>query len=241
MLKTEPLFGPDASRSSSPPPPVGRPQGDLPRRRRRRPALALPPRSPCGRRGRCGGARRNRAAGSRGRGRVGRRRDPSRAAHGRGRPGCRLRGRGRAAALVARRGRRLCSRHDVDVTEPPPVPALPAKPADRRYWDAAHHAAELARAHQAVLVDATGVVLTAPRRASGSSRMAYFVTPPCAARHPGVSRAFVLDGAERAGLAPADRRRSRGSGSRAPMRRSSPTHSAVPPPCVGEQERCSRR
>ncbi len=83
---------------------------------------------------------------------------------------------------------------------PPPLPAQPAKPDDRRYWDAAHHEAELAKAHQAVLVDTDGTVIDGSTSCVWIVERGVLITPPAPPAIPSVSRAFVLASAERAGL-----------------------------------------
>jgi branched-subunit amino acid aminotransferase/4-amino-4-deoxychorismate lyase len=88
----------------------------------------------------------------------------------------------------------------VDVTTPPPLPAPPAKPDDRRYWDAAHHDAELTKAHQAVLVDSAGMVVDGSTSCVWIVESGVLITPPAPPAIPSVSRAFVLAQAERDGL-----------------------------------------
>ncbi len=88
----------------------------------------------------------------------------------------------------------------VDVTGPPPLPHPVAKPADRRYWDAAHHKAERGKAHQAVLVDADGNVMDGSTACVWVVEDGELVTPPAPPAIPSVSRAFVAAQALAAGL-----------------------------------------
>jgi anthranilate/para-aminobenzoate synthase component I/branched-subunit amino acid aminotransferase/4-amino-4-deoxychorismate lyase len=88
----------------------------------------------------------------------------------------------------------------VDVADAPPLPADPAKPADRAWWDAAHHAAERGGAHQAALVDPAGLVVDGSTACVWIVEGGTLVTPPAPPAIPSVSRAFVLANAERAGL-----------------------------------------
>jgi branched-subunit amino acid aminotransferase/4-amino-4-deoxychorismate lyase len=88
----------------------------------------------------------------------------------------------------------------VDIDEPPPIPLDPAKPADRSYWDAAHHAAELTKAHQAVLVSPDGLVVDGSTACVWIAESGVLVTPAAPPAIPSVSRAFLIDHAERNGL-----------------------------------------
>ena len=88
----------------------------------------------------------------------------------------------------------------VDTAEAPPLPPGPAKPATRRWWDAAHHTAELARAHQALLVDPAGLVIDGSTSALWIAEKGVLVTPPAPPAIPSVSVAFVLEHAAEAGI-----------------------------------------
>lgn len=88
----------------------------------------------------------------------------------------------------------------VDVAEAPPIPARPAKPADRSWWDAAHRRAAGLGAHQAVLVAADGVVIDGSTAAIWIAEPGALVTPPSPPAIPSVAVAFVRAQAVRAGL-----------------------------------------
>ncbi len=115
----------------------------------------------------------------------------------------------------------------------------PAKPDDRRYWDAAHHDAELAKAHQAVFVDSDGMVI------DGSTSCVWIASAVCSSRlrRRPPSPAFRARSSSRGrtrGPRHPHRADSPGNDSKVPTRRSSPTRSAEPLPCVAEQVSCSR-
>jgi len=88
----------------------------------------------------------------------------------------------------------------VDVADAPPIPARPAKPADRSWWDAAHKLATSLGAHQAVLVAADGTVIDGSTAAIWIAEHGVLVTPPSPPAIPSVSVAFVRAQATRAGL-----------------------------------------
>ena len=88
----------------------------------------------------------------------------------------------------------------VDLAEPPPLPAPPAKPADRSWWDAAHRSARAAGAHQAALVDADGDIVDGSTSAIWIAEGGALITPCSALGIPSVSVAFVRARARRAGL-----------------------------------------
>lgn len=88
----------------------------------------------------------------------------------------------------------------VDVEQPPPIPGRPAKPADRAYWDATHHAAEATKAHQAVLVGPHGAVIDGSTSCVWIVERGVLLTPPAPPAIPSVSCAFVLAHADRLGV-----------------------------------------
>ncbi len=75
-----------------------------------------------------------------------------------------------------------------------------AKPADRSWWDAAHAAATLSGAHQAILVNADGFVLDGSTAAVWIAENGALFTVPAPPAIASVSRAFVLDAARAAGV-----------------------------------------
>lgn len=88
----------------------------------------------------------------------------------------------------------------VEVAAPPPLPPAAAKPADRSWWDDAMREAKAAGGHQAVLLDAEGLVLdggTATLWAVIDGTLVTPLSPPAIA---GVARRFVLDRASALGL-----------------------------------------
>lgn len=74
----------------------------------------------------------------------------------------------------------------------PPLPPGPAKPADRAWWDEAHHRAESLGAHQAALVSEDGEVLDGSTASVWVVSRGVLATPPAPPAMPGVGRAFVL-------------------------------------------------
>lgn len=88
----------------------------------------------------------------------------------------------------------------VDVEEPPHLPSGPAKPADRTYWDAAHHIADATGGHQAVIVGPDGMVIDGSTATLWIAENGVLVTPHAPPAIPGVGRAFVLESAHGAGL-----------------------------------------
>lgn len=88
----------------------------------------------------------------------------------------------------------------VDIAEPPPVPELPAKPADRSWWDHAHKRAAALGAHQAILVAADGLIADGSTSAVWIAEGGVLATPPAPPAVPSVSVAFVLEQAWRTGL-----------------------------------------
>jgi branched-subunit amino acid aminotransferase/4-amino-4-deoxychorismate lyase len=75
-----------------------------------------------------------------------------------------------------------------------------AKPADRSWWDEAHHRAQAAGGHQAILVDADGLVLDGSTAAVWIAEGGVLFTPPSPPAISSVSRAFVHDAAAKAGI-----------------------------------------
>jgi branched-subunit amino acid aminotransferase/4-amino-4-deoxychorismate lyase len=88
----------------------------------------------------------------------------------------------------------------VDVAELPPLPAPPAKPADRSWWDAAHKRAEALGAHQALLVASDDTIVDGSTAAVWIAEGGELVTPPWPPAIPSVSVAFVRSRALAAGL-----------------------------------------
>jgi anthranilate/para-aminobenzoate synthase component I/branched-subunit amino acid aminotransferase/4-amino-4-deoxychorismate lyase len=88
----------------------------------------------------------------------------------------------------------------VDVADAPPLPPDAAKPANRSWWDAAHHAAEASGAQQAVLVASDGSIVDGSTSCVWIVEGDTLVTPPAPPAIPSVSHAFVLANAQRAGL-----------------------------------------
>jgi branched-subunit amino acid aminotransferase/4-amino-4-deoxychorismate lyase len=88
----------------------------------------------------------------------------------------------------------------IDIADQPPIPARPAKPADRAWWDAAHRRAEALRAHQAVMVAPDGTVVDGSTSAIWIAESGVLLTPPAPPAIPSVSVAFVRAQAARAGL-----------------------------------------
>lgn len=94
----------------------------------------------------------------------------------------------------------------IEIAELPTLPAHAAKPASRRFWDRAHHAAEVRGAHQALLHTPDGVLV------DGSTATVWLVTeagelvtPPAAPAIAGVCRELVFDIAEELGISAAER------------------------------------
>ena len=82
----------------------------------------------------------------------------------------------------------------------PPVPARPAKPADRSWWDDAHRRARAVGAHQAVLVAPDGSVIDGSTAAVWVAEGGVLVTPPAPPAIPSVSVAYVKSREVAAGL-----------------------------------------
>ncbi len=88
----------------------------------------------------------------------------------------------------------------VDVAGARPLPAGPAKPANRSWWDEAHRRARQLKAHQAVIVGPDGGLIDGSTATLWIAEDGALFTPPSPPAIPGVGRAFVLASAEHAGL-----------------------------------------
>jgi para-aminobenzoate synthetase/4-amino-4-deoxychorismate lyase len=94
----------------------------------------------------------------------------------------------------------------VEIAELPALPAHAAKPASRRFWDRAHHAAEVRGAHQALLHTPDGTLV------DGSTATVWLVTgagelvtPPAPPAIAGVCRELVFDTADELGVPATER------------------------------------
>lgn len=81
----------------------------------------------------------------------------------------------------------------VEVAEPPHLPASAAKPAVRRYWDRAHHAAQLAGGDQALLHLPDGSLVDGSTATVWLLVDGELVTPPAPPAVAGVCRELVFD------------------------------------------------
>lgn len=88
----------------------------------------------------------------------------------------------------------------VDVTGNPPLPGGAAKPADRAWWDEAQRRARFEGGHQAIIVDADGLVADGGSASVWIAEGAVLVTPPAPPAVAGVARAFLLDAAPSEGI-----------------------------------------
>jgi len=88
----------------------------------------------------------------------------------------------------------------VDVVDDMPAHRGRAKPADRSWWDSAHRRAEAAGAHQAILVDAAGLVVDGSTAAVWIVEQGALVTVPAPPAIASVSREFVRYTASAAGI-----------------------------------------
>lgn len=88
----------------------------------------------------------------------------------------------------------------VEIPAAPPLPAGAAKPASRRFWDRAHHKAELLGAHQALLHLSDGRIVDGSTANVWLVLDGALVTPPAPPAVAGVARELVFDLAAGLGL-----------------------------------------
>lgn len=88
----------------------------------------------------------------------------------------------------------------VPISELPALPAAAAKPAVRRYWDRAHHAAQLAGGDQAILHTADDILVDGSTANVWLVTSEGLVTPPAPPAVAGVCRELVFDIARELGV-----------------------------------------
>jgi branched-subunit amino acid aminotransferase/4-amino-4-deoxychorismate lyase len=88
----------------------------------------------------------------------------------------------------------------VDVAGRPPLPRGAAKPADRSWWDDAQRRARAEGGHQAVIVDAEGMVIDGGTATVWIAERGVLVTPPSPGAVAGVARSFLLHEVARVGI-----------------------------------------
>lgn len=91
------------------------------------------------------------------------------------------------------------------VADTPPLPPGAAKPAVRRYWDRAHHTAQLHAGDQAVLHTADGVIVDGSTASIWLVLGGQLVTPPAPPAVAGVCRELVFDVARQLGVRASER------------------------------------
>lgn len=93
----------------------------------------------------------------------------------------------------------------VEIAELPELPTGAAKPASRRFWDRAHHRADLAGAHQAVLHQPDGTLIDGSTANVWLIRDGVLLTPPAPPAVAGVARELVFDLARQLGIEACER------------------------------------